>query len=313
MADWNQPTNASAYTGVLTTLNEKVANSAKMDYTGDTNLPTGIKRHDSSTNRFQEWNGSTWVDITINFATDVDMARSVNGQHRLRVYNDSTGASATTVIQLGNNENIAAGGITLYGTNNTSGGNAGGVSFIVGTARALAFGTNGSEEMRIDSVGRFLVGKTEVAPGAAGVHFDTTAHGTPIGINKTNTGVVSAIICSHNGTAVGGVNYDDTSTSFPTSSDYRLKENVVNLTGAIDRIKQASARRFNFITKPGETIDGFIAHELAVAVPNAVFGEKDAVDGEGNIIFQSVDYSKVTPLLWAAIVELDARLSALEG
>ncbi|MBX9580471.1 MAG: hypothetical protein K2X87_09200 [Gemmataceae bacterium] len=59
MADWNTPTNASAYTGVLTTLNEKVANAAKMDYTGDTNLPTGAIRLNSR--QLQSWNGSSWV------------------------------------------------------------------------------------------------------------------------------------------------------------------------------------------------------------------------------------------------------------
>jgi hypothetical protein len=59
MADWNQPTNASAYTGVLATLNEKIANAAKMDFTGDTNVPAGAIRLNSR--QLQSWNGSAWV------------------------------------------------------------------------------------------------------------------------------------------------------------------------------------------------------------------------------------------------------------
>ena len=59
--------------------------------------------------------------------------------------------------------------------------------------------------------------------------------------------------------------------------------------------------------------EGFIAHELAEVIPLAVFGEKDAVDKDGKIKPQGVDYSKVVVHLVAAIQELSAKVAALEG
>ena len=78
--------------------------------------------------------------------------------------------------------------------------------------------------------------------------------------------------------------------------------------------------RFNFINSPEQTIDGFLAHEAQEVVPEAVTGEKDAVDEEGNPDYQSIDQAKLVPLLTAALQEaltkiedLETRLSQLEG
>jgi hypothetical protein len=187
---------------------------------------------------------------------------------------------------------------------------------VVGTTKALAFGVAGAEKMRLDSNGRFLVGKTAVASGNPGIHMDTTSAHVPISMNKTASGSVNAFICSHNGTAVGGIDFNNTSTSFQTSSDYRLKENVEPLAGpwVRERFRQLKPKRFNFIADPEKKVDGFIAHEVQEVVPNAVFGEKD---GER---MQSLDHSKLVPLLTAALLEemsrndtLEARIAALEA
>jgi len=123
-----------------------------------------------------------------------------------------------------------------------------------------------------------------------------------------------------NGTTAGTITSNATTTSYATSSDYRLKENVVELTGATDRLKQIPVHRFNFIADPDTTVDGFLAHEVQAIVPEAVTGEKDAVDGDGNIIPQGIDQSKLVPLLTAALQEaitkietLEVRIAALEN
>ena len=143
------------------------------------------------------------------------------------------------------------------------------------------------------------------------------------------------IFRKHNGSGivdVGSIKSSNTATQYNTSSDYRLKENIVSLTGAIDRLKQLQPKRFNFIGVD-ETIDGFIAHEVTSVAPYAVSGEKDAVkkelvldedgkeqfDENGEIIDrevidpQSVDYSKLTTLTIAALQEALAKIETLEA
>ena len=102
--------------------------------------------------------------------------------------------------------------------------------------------------------------------------------------------------------------------AYNTSSDYRLKENVVDITDSVDRLKQLKPSRFNFITDgPSRTVDGFLAHEVSNIVPEAITGEKDAVDADGNPIYQGIDQAKLVPLLVGAIKELTARIEALEA
>ena len=150
----------------------------------------------------------------------------------------------------------------------------------------------------------------------------------------TNSYSNQIIFRKHNGSGivdVGSIKSNNTATQYNTSSDYRLKENIVSLTGAIDRLKQLQPKRFNFIGID-ETIDGFIAHEVNPVAPYAVSGEKDAVkkelmldedgkeqfDENGEIIErqvidpQGVDYSKLVTLAIAALQEEIARREALE-
>jgi len=114
------------------------------------------------------------------------------------------------------------------------------------------------------------------------------------------------------GTIVGSITYNNASTAYNETSDYRLKENVVPLTGAIDRLNQLQVRRFNFIADPDTTVDGFLAHEAQEVVPESVTGEKDAVDENGNPEYQGIDKSKLVPLLTAALQEAIAKIETLE-
>ena len=120
-------------------------------------------------------------------------------------------------------------------------------------------------------------------------------------------------------TNVGSITNTVSATAYNTSSDYRLKENVVPLTGAADRINQLQVHRFNFIADPDTTVDGFLAHEAQAVVPECVTGTKDEVDDEGKPVYQGIDQSKLVPLLTAALQEalaeiesLKARVTALE-
>ena len=115
-----------------------------------------------------------------------------------------------------------------------------------------------------------------------------------------------------NNLSKGQIVVGSSSTSYNTSSDYRLKENISDLTGATARLKQLAPKRFNFLTTPSETVDGFLAHEVSSVVPEAIQGTKDQVDSNGDPIYQSIDQSKLVPLLVATIQELEARIAALE-
>jgi hypothetical protein len=136
---------------------------------------------------------------------------------------------------------------------------------------------------------------------------------------------------------VGRIATTSSATSYITSSDYRLKENVVAMTSATERLKQLNPLRFNFIVDADTTVDGFLAHEVQDVVPEAITGTKDAMrdeeyevtpavlDDDGNVTteavmgtrsvpdYQGIDQSKLVPLLVATIQELEARLTALEN
>ena len=113
------------------------------------------------------------------------------------------------------------------------------------------------------------------------------------------------------GTLVGAITMTGSATTYATSSDYRLKENVDYTWDATTRLKQLKPARFNFIVDDTNTlVDGFIAHEVSSIVPEAIVGAKDAVDADNNPEYQGIDQSKLVPLLVKTIQELEARLTA---
>lgn len=184
----------------------------------------------------------------------------------------------------------------------------------------LRFVTNSAERARIDSDGAFLVGKTSDASAVntQGINLRETgqivAHsgtgGAPIYACRDNNG--DGLIFYRDGAVRGKVVINTSSVSYNTSSDYRLKENVVGLGNASSRVLQLNPVRFNFIGD-SNTVDGFLAHEAQAVVPEAVSGEKDAVNAEGNPDYQGIDQSKLVPLLTAALQEALARIETLEA
>jgi len=113
--------------------------------------------------------------------------------------------------------------------------------------------------------------------------------------------------------SAGKITTTGNSTAYVTSSDYRLKENVIPISDSISRLNQLKPSRFNFIGESNKTVDGFIAHEVQDIVPEAIVGEKDEVDEDGGIIPQGIDQAKLVPLLVAALQELEARVKELEN
>ena len=168
------------------------------------------------------------------------------------------------------------------------------------------------------------------ASGVPGLRVDSAAYssaaqfyfgynGSGIGVNNTAGYNSAGISFKYGSTFVGSININSSSTSYNTSSDYRLKENLVPITDGIERVKLLQPKRFNFIGEEN-TVDGFVAHEAQTVVPEAVTGEKDAVDWEGNPEYQGIDQGKLVPLLTAALQEaivkiedLEARIQTLEN
>jgi hypothetical protein len=188
---------------------------------------------------------------------------------------------------------------------------------------------SGDEKARIDTSGNFKVATTTT------LNFSsTTANGFMVddggtvwassnasaSLNLQRTGSDGGVAAFRRNTAqVGAINVTTTATSYLTSSDYRLKNTVAPMTGALATVALLKPVTYKWNADNSQS-QGFIAHELQAVVPEAVTGEKDAVDAEGNPQYQGIDTSFLVATLTAAIQEqqsiisaLTARVEALEG
>jgi hypothetical protein len=175
---------------------------------------------------------------------------------------------------------------------------------------------DGNSAWRIPS-GRITVNAATFSSGAQGyieVEGDPSSVRNLFASNNTaaGTGSVGFFAFKRNGTYTGGISQTDAATSFVTSSDYRLKENVSPMTGALAKVSQLKPCTYTWKAS-GEASQGFIAHELAEVCPEAVFGEKDAVYEDGSIKSQGIDTSFLVATLTAAIQELKAEFDAYKA
>jgi hypothetical protein len=114
-----------------------------------------------------------------------------------------------------------------------------------------------------------------------------------------------------NGTKVGSIVLDTAnSTNYNTTSDYRLKEDYKPIVNPLETIRSLNPINFKWIDNDSR-IDGFIAHEVQEVVYNAVTGDKDEVDSDGNPVYQQMDVSKLIPLLTAALQEQQKMIDSL--
>jgi len=189
---------------------------------------------------------------------------------------------------------------------------------------------NGSATyMTIANTGNIHINKTDINQTTT-LGFDLYANGTMLSthtvsnneswiINNYNGSGTSRFDFRWNNSSRGGIDVTSTGVTYDTNSDYRLKENVDYTWDATTRLKQLKPARFNWIADDTNTlVDGFLAHEVASVVPNAVTGTKDGTydsehDLAGQEKYQGIDHSKLVPLLVKTIQELEARITALES
>jgi hypothetical protein len=188
--------------------------------------------------------------------------------------------------------------------------------------------TGGAERMRIDTTPRFYFATTSQGPHGGFYNIDGSGDSVNTLNVKGNTGNYVMISSSarsgghhiffsnrQSGSDVntGTIQDNNSNVSYNTSSDYRIKENIVSISDGITRLKQLNPVRHTFKNNPAVgTVDGWIAHELDTVCPYAVNGEKDAVNEDGTPNLQGVDYGRITPLLTAALKEAIAKIETLE-
>jgi hypothetical protein len=225
---------------------------------------------------------------------------------------------------------VADSAATYIQASNTSGtpsnifvGAAGGDNVIIsrdGTTgdKSLLFYIGLAERMRLDSSGRLLVG-TAAASNTNGVKITNggAVGGGIIELMKTGSGITNGLLNYYQTTYVGGINFDNTSTSFPTSSDARLKKDIVDAPSATQKIDNIRIVSHGWKHDDAVVEFGVIAQELVSVAPNAVM---QGDDGDEVVTTWSVDYSKLVPLLikahqeqQALIQDLTTRLTALEA
>ena len=179
----------------------------------------------------------------------------------------------------------------------------------------LKFFTAGNNERtRIDSSGRVLINRTSNSTAAP--HSKLSVLGdsavSVVTLQVGTNGYSAIVFLNASGTSVGTIVANASSTAYNTSSDYRLKQGVEDMTGAIDRVKALAPKRFQFTAEPDTTVDGFLAHEAQTVVPEAITGTHNELDADDNPVYQGIDQSKLVPLLTGALKEAIAKIETLE-
>jgi hypothetical protein len=236
--------------------------------------------------------------------TTVYSSSSVGGQDSsatLKIQNLTTAANSFASIDFNTNNNRVVNRIVSGHASSTTDG-------------FLAFVTEGggvpAERMRLDASGNLLVGKTSASAGSGGVRINNNGtYGGRIELSReNNTGTQYSVqFYDYAGSTVGSISNTTTATSYNTSSDQRLKENIADADDAGAKIDAIQVRKYDWKADGSHQDYGMIAQELQVVAPEAVSGDPESDEMMG------VDYSKLVPMMLKEIQSLRARVAQLES
>jgi hypothetical protein len=179
-----------------------------------------------------------------------------------------------------------------------------------------ANGTSNGERARIDSSGNFGIAQTPAANGGPLQVTYNSSTNACVRLSTNNSSTAGELInfIKSTGTATGAITFGASQNTivYGGTSDYRLKENIAPMIGALSTVAALKPCTYTW-KSDGSDGQGFIAHELAEVVPDAVVGEKDAVDADGNPKYQNIDTSFLVATLTAAIQEQQALITQLQA
>jgi hypothetical protein len=297
---------------------------------------------------------TTLTAPTINSGSGVALSLQSNATTAITIdtsQNVGVGTSSPfnkLTVKTGTNQNLTA---SSNGFGNLNDANSAWASTqINGNPLIFGYGSFASEAARIDTSGNLLVGGTTSPSGSGNIYSNNrvyvgttnldptfnrstglsltaggsilsrSAGGWDCGLSSTSGSNIT--FYTDNGSArvgAGSISSSGSVTAYNVTSDYRLKQNVQPMTNTLSLISQLKPCTYEYI-EGNQYSEGFIAHELQAIVPHAVTGKKDAVDADGNPVYQGVDASFLIPHLVAAIQEqqalitqLTTRIAALEA
>jgi len=170
----------------------------------------------------------------------------------------------------------------------------------------LTFKTDATEKMRLTSVGELLKGTTAAVGQGTLADLNSTEIGNGyINLCRDDTANIKQIRFGKNGGEVGSISTGASATAYNTNSDYRLKEDLQDFEG-LEMVSKIPVYDYKWKADESRSY-GVMAHQLQEVLPQAVSGDKDAEE------MQSVDYSKIVPLLVKSIQELKAEIELLKN
>ena len=282
--------NGSGNVGIGTTSpNEKLEVAGSTRITGN-GLDVGYANNGA--NFIQIGNGRT----TNGFAYIDLVGDSTYSDYGLRIIRNSLGANTSS--------ELIHRGTGVFNFNATQAAN-------------ITFRTQNSERLRINSTGYVGIGETSPSSKLY-IKGTTSTSSSQLMRIKSETAFPGAsgrmieFIRSNNAVR-GYISMNQYGVQYNTSSDYRLKENITPINDAVSRLKELKPNRFSWKEGPSDyKVDGFMAHEVAEVIPEAISGEKDAVDENNKPSYQGIDQAKIVPLLTAALQEAVTRIEQLE-
>jgi hypothetical protein len=176
----------------------------------------------------------------------------------------------------------------------------------------MQFSTNATERMRIDSSGSLCIGNSGNFGARVNITFDpASTNGLLFAVSSGTFTNKYIYFQNSGGSQIGSVSSNNSSVTYNTTSDYRIKTNIQPISGALAKVTQLKPVTYDWKPEFAEgNSQGFIAHELAEVVPDCVTGQKDAVDANGNPQYQGIDTSFLVATLTAAIQELKTIVDA---